>query len=154
MWVHLMDVDVRLATAQDRTALERFYAREGKNFQDLSSRASSTPFGAPLETMFIIAASQDMVLAALKLDIGEDPKVGRIGFVKYFEIEDELESTDLGSKVLSRATEIAEKKGLRALDVLVPESRGDVIALFQQSGFEENCKEVYLRRHFKGSVFQ
>lgn len=149
-----MDVEVRLATAQDRIALERFYAREGKDFQDLSSRASSTPVGAVLETMFIIAAAQDMVVAALKLDIGNDPKFGRIGFVKYFEIEDELESTNLGTEMLNKATEIADKKGLRALDTLIPESRADVIALFQESGYKEHCKEIYLRRQFKGSVFQ
>jgi GNAT superfamily N-acetyltransferase len=148
-----MDIDVRLATAQDRKAIGQFYAREGKSFQDLSSSASSTPVGATIETMFIVAATQDMVVAALKFDIADDPKVGRIGFLKYFEIEDELEDTNLGARMLEKTIEIAEDKGLKALDSLVPESRPNVIKIFQDSGFKEHCREVYLRREFKGSVF-
>lgn len=149
-----MGIDVRLATAQDREAMEQFYAREGRSFQDLSSRVSSTPVGATVETMFIVAAAQDMVVAALKFDIGNDPKIGRIGFLKYFEIEDELETTDLGSRMLQKAIQIAEAKGLKALDSMVPESRSDMIGIFQDSGFEEHCREVYLRRRFRSSIFQ
>ena len=148
-----MDIEVRLATAQDRSALEQFYAREGQNFQRLSARAASTPVGASLETMFIIAATQGAVVAALKLDIGKDPEIGRIGFIKYFEIEDELEQTDLGTRMLDVAISIAEEKNLRALDTLVPESRPDVIGLYQTSGFEERCKEIYLRKTFRFRVF-
>ncbi|RLI58168.1 MAG: hypothetical protein DRO87_04560 [Candidatus Thorarchaeota archaeon] len=148
-----MDIEVRLATAHDRSALEEFYAREGKNFSDLSTRAASTPVGASLETMFIIAVTQGMVVAALKLDIGKDPKIGRVGFVKYFEIEDDLEDTDLGKRMLEETVALAEKKSLRALDSLVPESRPDVIKIYQDSGFEVECKEIYLRRTFRPRVF-
>ena len=129
-----MNIDVRLATAQERTALEEFYAREGQNFQEFSVQAACTPVGAKQETMYIVAVTQDLVVAALKLDIGRDPKLGKIGFIQHFEIEDELEHTDLGLKMLDKVVEIAEDKGLRALDTLVSESRQDVINLYTQSG--------------------
>jgi len=148
-----MDIEVRLATAQERTALEEFYAREGKNFQEFSTQASCTPFGVKQETMFIVAVTQGLVVAALKLDIGRDPKLGKVGFIQHFEIEDELEKTDLGSKMLDKIVQIAEEKGLRALDTLVTESRQDVIGLYTESGFKENRKEVYLRRDFKERIF-
>jgi hypothetical protein len=149
-----MEIDVRLATAQDRKALDQFYAREGKDFQNLTTRSISSPVGAIVETMFVIAATEDMIVAALKLDIGNDPRLGRVGFIKYFEIEDELEQTDLGARMIARTIEIAERKGLKALDTMVPESRQDVISIFGDSGFEEQCREVRLRRLFRTSVFQ
>ena len=148
-----MDIDVRLATAQERTALEEFYAREGQNFQEFSAQAACTPVGAKQETMYVVAVTQDLVVAALKLDIGRDPKLGKIGFIEHFEIEDELEHTDLGLKMLDKIIEIAEKKGLRALDTLVTESRQDVIGLYAESGFKENRREVYLRKDFKERIF-
>ena len=148
-----MDIEVRLATAQERTALEEFYAREGQNFQEFSTQAACTPVGSKQETMFIVAVTQDMVVAALKLDVGRDPRLGKIGFIQHFEIEDELENTDLGSKMLHKIVEIAEEKGLRALDTLVAESRQDVIGLYAEAGFKEDRKEVYLRRNFKERIF-
>lgn len=148
-----MDIEVRLATAQERTALEEFYAREGQNFQEFSTQTACTPVGAKLETMFVVAVTQGLVVAALKLDIGKDPKLGKIGFIQHFEIEDELEDTDLGLQMLNKIVEIAEDKGLRALDTLVSESRQDVIGLYNESGFKENRKEVYLRRDFRARIF-
>jgi hypothetical protein len=149
-----MQIDVRLATAQDRKALDQFYAREGKDFQDLTARSISSPVGAIAETMFVIAVAGDMIVASLKLDVGNDPRMGRVGFIKYFEIEDELEQTDLGTQMIAKTIEIAERKGLGALDTMVPESRQDVIGIFGGSGFEEQCREVHLRRLFRTSVFQ
>jgi len=148
-----MVIDVRLATARDRLALDQFYAREGYSFQKLASQVACTPIGGILETMFIVASTNDSVVAALKLDIGKDPKLGKIGVIQHFEIEDELEDTDLGQKMLSKAVEIAEEKGLRALDTLVSELRGNVINLYAQSGFAEERKEVYLRKDFKARIF-
>jgi GNAT superfamily N-acetyltransferase len=148
-----MVIDVRLATAQDRAALDQFYAREGHSFQKLAAQTACTPVGGILETMFVVASANDMVVAALKLDVGKDPKLGKVGVIQHFEIEDELENTDLGMKMLSKAVEIAEERGLRALDTLVSESRGDVIDLFAQSGFTEERKEVYLRKDFKARLF-
>jgi len=148
-----MDIEVRLATAQERTALEQFYAREGMDFQEFSSQAACTPVGAKKETMFIVAVTKGVVVAALKLDIGIDPKLGKIGFIQHFEIEDELEDTDLGFQMLNKIVEIADEKNLRALDTLVSESRQDVINLYTQSGFMEERKEVYLRRNFRLRVF-
>jgi len=148
-----MDIEVRLATAQERTALEEFYAREGKNFQEFSSQAACTPVGAKKETMFVVAVTKGVVVAALKLDIGKDPKLGKIGFIQHFEIEDELEDTDLGLQMLNKIVEIADDKNLRALDTLVSESRQDVIDLYTKSGFKEDRKEVYLRRDFRLRVF-
>ena len=60
---------------------------------------------------------------------------------------------DLGLKMLNKIIEIAEDKGLRALDTLVTESRTDVIGLFNESGFTENRKEVYLRKNFRERIF-
>ncbi|MCK4565930.1 MAG: hypothetical protein KAU48_01340 [Candidatus Thorarchaeota archaeon] len=148
-----MDIDVRLATAQERTALEEFYAREGKNFQEFSTKAACTPVGTIQETMYVVAVTEAIVVAALKLDVGKDPKLGKVGFIQHFEIEDELEQTDLGLKMLNKIIEIAEDKGLRALDTLVTESRKDVIGLHIESGFKEDRKEVYLRRDFKSRIF-
>jgi ribosomal protein S18 acetylase RimI-like enzyme len=148
-----MVIDVRLATAQDRSALDQFYAREGQSFQKLAAQTACTPVGGILETMFVVASTNDMVVAALKLDIGKDPKLGKIGVIQHFEIEDELEDTDLGMKMLGKAVEIAEEKGLRALDTLVSESRGEVINLYTQSGFSEERKEIYLRKDFKARIF-
>ncbi|MBN2228475.1 MAG: GNAT family N-acetyltransferase [Candidatus Thorarchaeota archaeon] len=148
-----MVIDVKLATAQDRTALDEFYAREGHDFQKLAAQAACTPTSGILETMFIVACTNDMVVAALKLDIGKDPKLGKVGVIQHFEIEDELEGTDLGLTMLKKAIEIAEEKGLRALDTLVSESRNDVINLYTESGFSEKRKEIYLRKDFKPSLF-
>jgi len=148
-----MVIDVRLATAQDRSALDEFYTREGLILQKLASQTACTPVGGVLETMFVVASANDMVIAALKLDIGKDPNLGKVGVIQHFEIEDELENTDLGMKMLTKALEIAEEKGLRALDTLVSEKRGSVINLYTQSGFSEERKEVYLRKNFKARVF-
>ena len=148
-----MDIDVRLATAQERTALEEFYAREGQNFQEFSTQAACTPVGTIQEVMYVVAVTEKMVVAALKLDIGRDPKLGKVGFIQHFEIEDELEHTELGLRMLNKIIEIAEDKGLRALDTLVTESRQDVIGLHIEAGFKENRKEVYLRRDFRARIF-
>ena len=55
--------------------------------------------------------------------------------------------------MIEKIVEIAEEKGLRALDTLVTESRQDVISLYTESGFKENRKEVYLRRDFRARIF-
>jgi hypothetical protein len=149
-----MDIDVRLATAQDRSLIEEFYVREGKNFQQLIQHSSTTPVGASSETMFVIAVTRGMVIAALKLDIARDPSMGRVGFIRYFEIEDELEGTDLGQKMLEKTSEIAENKGLRALDAVFDVSRADLFDLYTESGYREERKEVLLRRDFRPGVFE
>ncbi|TFG97676.1 GNAT family N-acetyltransferase [Candidatus Thorarchaeota archaeon] len=148
-----MDIEVRLATAQERNALEEFYTGEGLNFHEFASQASCTPMGAKQETMFVVAVTQELVVAALKLDIGTVPKLGKIGFIQHFEIDDELEHTDLGLRMLNKIIEIADEKGLIALDTLVTESRQDVIDLYIESGFKENRKEVYLRKDFRARIF-
>jgi hypothetical protein len=148
-----MEIDVRLATAQDRTLIEEFYNREGKNFHQLIAYASSTPVGASNETMFVVAVTMEMVVAALKLDIARDPALGKIGFIKHFEIEDALESTDLGQQMLEKTSEIAEKKGLRALDAVFDAARADLFNLFSESGYIEERKEVYLRKDFGLRIF-
>lgn len=148
-----MSIEVRLANARDRKALAQFYSREGIRFDELASRTSLMPIGVSKETMFIIATSDDTVCAALKLDIGQDVSVGKIGFIQHFEIEDELESTDLGLRMLQKTEEIAEEKGLRTLDAMVTEKRQDVIKLYTDSKFEEHHKEVYLRRNFRSRIF-
>ncbi len=148
-----MEIDVRLATAQDRTLIEEFYNREGKNFHQLIAYASSTPVGASNETMFVVAVTMEMVVAALKLDIARDPALGKIGFIKHFEIEDALESTDLGQQMLEKTSEIAEKKGLRALDAVFDATRADLFNLFSESGYIEERKEVYLRKDFGLRIF-
>ncbi len=148
-----MEIDVRIATAQDRTLIEEFYNREGKNFQQLIAYASSTPVGASIETMFVVAVTMEMVVAALKLDIAKDPGLGKMGFIKHFEIEDALESTDLGYQMLEKTSEIAEKKGLRALDAVFDSVRADLFDLYSESGYVEERKEVCLRKDFGLSVF-
>jgi len=146
-------IEVRLADARDRQALAEFYAREGLRFNELATRTSLMPIGVSKETMFIVAVSSQTVCAALKLDIGSDAKLGKVGYLSYFEVEDELESTDLGLKMLQKTAEIAEKKGLRTLDAMVSEKRQDVIKLYSDSLFEEQHKEVYLRRNFRERMF-
>jgi len=111
------------------------------------------PIGVSKETMFIVAISSDTVCAALKLDIGADAKLGKVGYLTFFEVENELESTDLGLRMLQKTAEIAEEKGLRTLDAMVTEKRQDVIKLYSDSRFEEQHKEVYLRRNFRERMF-
>ena len=149
-----MDIEVRLATAQDRSLIEEFYVREGKNFQRLILHSASTPVGASSETMFVIGVIKGMVVAALKLDIARDPSMGRVGFIRYFEIEDELEKTDLGKKMLEKTNEIAEDKGLRALDAIFDVSRADLFDLYAEAGYIEERKEVFLRKDFRPGVFE
>ncbi|MBE0526305.1 MAG: hypothetical protein IH631_05140 [Candidatus Thorarchaeota archaeon] len=55
--------------------------------------------------------------------------------------------------MLNKIIEIADEKGLIALDTLVTESRQDVIDLYIESGFKENRKEVYLRKDFRARIF-
>jgi hypothetical protein len=148
-----LDIEVRLATAQDRSLIEEFYVREGKNFQQLIQHSASTPIGPSSETMFVVAVIRGMVVAALKLDIAKDPSYGKVGFIRYFEIEDELESTDLGKKMLEKSDEIAEDKGLRALDTVFDISRADLFDLHTESGFKEKRKEIHLRKDFRPGVF-
>ncbi len=148
-----MDIEVRLATAQERTALEQFYAREGYNFQQLTAQAVCTPLGATRETMYVVAVSNEVVLAALKLDIGNDPKIGRVGFIQYFEIEDELEETDLGERMIQKIIRIADDKNLSALDTLLDTSKKEMIELYSESGFVEQRKETYLRKKFRSRIF-
>ncbi|MFW9795114.1 MAG: hypothetical protein ACFFEE_12470, partial [Candidatus Thorarchaeota archaeon] len=109
--------------------------------------------GASIETMFVIAVTRGMVVAALKLDIAKDPALGRVGFIKHFEIEDALESTDLGHRMLEKTGEIAEDKGLRALDAVFDVSRADLFDLYTESGYKEERKEVCLRKDFGLRVF-
>lgn len=146
-----MEIDVRLATAPDRTLIEEFYVREGLNFQQLV--AASTPVGVSIETMYVVAATRGMVIAVLKLDIAKDPALGKVGFIKHFEIEDDFESTDIGSQMLEKASEIAEEKGLRALDAIFDISRTDLIELYSASEFKEERKEIVLRKDFGLRVF-
>jgi GNAT superfamily N-acetyltransferase len=148
-----MDIDVRLATASDRSLIEEFYVREGLNFQQLVAHTSSTPFGVSIETMYVVAVTRGLVVAALKLDIAKDPALGKVGFIKHFEIEDELEGTDLGSQMLERTNEIAEDKGLRALDAVFDLSRTDLMELYTSSEFKEERREVVLRKDFGLRVF-
>jgi hypothetical protein len=148
-----MSIEVRIADALDRQALKEFYSREGLDFQALSSRLTPSASGMAKETMFIVGVTSGMVVAALRLDIGQDPSLGKVGFVQHFEIEDELEKTDLGLRMLQKATEIAEERNLRCLDALISEERSDVIKLFTDSQFNEDHKEVLLRRDFKTRVF-
>lgn len=148
-----MDIEVRLATAQDRTSLEEFYRREGLDFHDLSSRPTISSGGKARETMYIVAVAKGMVIAALKLDVVRDPRHGDIGQILHFEIEDALESTDLGKQMLEETIELAQEKGLRALDAMIREERADVISLFLDSDFNEIHKEVTLRRYFRERIF-
>lgn len=149
-----MEIDVKLASAQDRSLIEEFYIREGMNFQQLTQNARSTPVGASSETMFVIAFTRGMVIAAFRLDIAKDPAMGRVGFIRYFEIEDALEGTDLGVKMLEKAREIAEEKGLRVLDAIFDVERADLFDLYTESGYREERKEVCLRKDFSPGVFE
>ena len=148
-----MAVEVRIADALDRQALKEFYSREGMDFQKLASRLTPSASGMAKETMFIVGVTSEIVVAALRLDIGQDPSLGKIGFVQHFEIENELEKTDLGLKMLEKAIEIAEEKNLRCLDALISEHKTDAIKLFKDSMFDEHHKEVLLRRDFKTRIF-
>ncbi|MHA1939731.1 MAG: GNAT family N-acetyltransferase [Candidatus Thorarchaeota archaeon] len=148
-----MEIDVRLATAQDRASLEEFYKREGLDFHGLSSRQPLSSIGTVRETMYIVAATNDIVVAALKLDVVRDPGLGDIGHILHFEIEDSLESTNLGNRMLGKTIELAQEKGLRALDAVVREERQDVIALYLDSEFNEMRKDVHLRRYFRERIF-
>ncbi|MHA2002650.1 MAG: hypothetical protein ACW960_00970 [Candidatus Thorarchaeota archaeon] len=149
----ILEIDVRLATAQDRASLEEFYKREGLDFHGLSSRQPLSSIGAVRETMYIVAATNDIVVAALKLDVVRDPGLGDIGHILHFEIEDALESTDLGNRMLGKTIELAQEKGLRALDAVVREERADVIALYLDSEFNEMRKDIHLRRYFRERIF-
>jgi len=148
-----MSIEVRIADARDRKALKEFYSREGMDFQTLATRLSPSASGMAKETMVVIGVSSNVVVAALRLDISQDPSLGKIGFVQHFEIEDELEKTDLGLKMLSKVVEIAEERNLSCLDALISQDRKDVIKLFQDSTFDEHHKEVLLRRMFKTRLF-
>ncbi|MCK5237915.1 MAG: hypothetical protein KAR33_00115 [Candidatus Thorarchaeota archaeon] len=148
-----MSVEVRIADALDRQALKEFYSREGMDFQKLASRLTPSASGMAKETMFIVGVTSEIVVAALRLDIGQDPSLGKVGFVQHFEIEDELEKTDLGLKMLEKAIEIAEEKNLRCLDALISEEKADAIKLFKNSMFDEHHREVLLRRDFKTRIF-
>jgi hypothetical protein len=148
-----MEIDVRLATAHDRTALEEFYSREGISFQNLSTRNALLAQGAPKETMYVVAVAGDLVVASLKLDVGKDPSFGLVGHIRHFEIEDELEETILGARMLQKIAKIAEEKGLRALDTIVSKKRADIIKIYLSSGFKENHKEVHLRKDFRPRLF-
>ncbi|MFX1484269.1 MAG: hypothetical protein ACFFCP_13900 [Promethearchaeota archaeon] len=148
-----MDIDVRLATASDRSLIEEFYVREGMNFQKMVTQSSATPVGASIETMFVIAATKSMVVASLKLDVAKDPALGRVGFIKHFEIEDALEDSEIGQRMLEKTSEIAEEKGLRALDAIFDVSRADLFDLYIESGYVEERKEVCLRKDFGHRVF-
>ncbi|RLI61633.1 MAG: hypothetical protein DRO93_03680 [Candidatus Thorarchaeota archaeon] len=149
-----MEIEVRLATAQDRRALDRFYNREGLDFQSLSGTGKLGASRDVKETMYVIAIAADDVVAALKLDIFDDPRIGLTGLIQHFEIEDELERTDLGLRMIQEVVVLAEERGLRALDTVVPEDRRDVISIFEELGFEEFCREVCLRRELRISPFR
>jgi len=148
-----MEIDVRLATAHDRTALEEFYSREGIRFHDLSSRNTLLAQGATKETMYVVAVAGDLIVASLKLDVRKDPSLGLVGHIQHFEIEDALEDTILGTRMLQKIEKIAEEKGFRALDTIVSEKRADIIRIYVSSGFEENHKEVHLRKDFRPRLF-
>ncbi len=148
-----MEINVRLATAHDRTALKEFYSREGIRFHDLSSQNALLTQGATKETMYVVAVAGDQVVASLKLDVKKDPSIGLVGYIQHFEIEDELEETILGTRMLQKIAKIAKEKGLRALDTIVSEKRADIIQVFLSSGFKENHKEVHLRKDFRARLF-
>ena len=148
-----MEIEVRLATAHDRTALDEFYSREGIRFQDLSAQNALLTQGATKETMYVVAVAGELIVASLKLDVGKDPSLGLVGHIRHFEIEDELEETILGTRMLQKIAKIAEEKGLRALDTIVSEKRADLIQIYLSSGFEENHKDVHLRKDFRPRLF-
>ncbi|MBD3407169.1 MAG: GNAT family N-acetyltransferase [Candidatus Lokiarchaeota archaeon] len=148
-----MDIEVRLATARDRQALDRFYSREGLNFQALSIRSPHFSTGSSKETMFIIAVSDEAIIAALKLDVVVDESIGKIGYIQHFEVEDEYEKSDLGEKMMNHLFDIGKKKGLRALDVFVSEDRSEMRSLYNILNFLELGKTIHLRKHFKERPF-
>jgi hypothetical protein len=55
--------------------------------------------------------------------------------------------------MLEKTIELAQEKGLRALDAVVREDRTDVIALYLDSEFNEMRKDVCLRRYFRERIF-
>ncbi|TFG09414.1 GNAT family N-acetyltransferase [Candidatus Thorarchaeota archaeon] len=144
-----MDYIIRLATARDRRALEQFYNREGLDFQGLSLATT----GSMSETMFIIATADDVVGAALKLDIREDSHLGRVGVIRNFEIDDPLESSEIGTALLQKAVSLARERALRALETAVDIDREDVIQLYKDAGFRDEGREVLLRKDFKARIF-
>jgi hypothetical protein len=148
-----MSIEVRLANARDRQALKEFYQREGMDLQNLTSRVTPAASGMAAETMFIVAVSEDMIVAALRLDIGNDPALGKVGFIQHFEVEDSLESTDLGKQMLDKCTEIGKSRNLRCIEALVSEKRQEVINLYLESDFYEDHKEILLRKDFKTRIF-
>ncbi len=148
-----MDVEVRIADARERQALKEFYSREGLNFQTLTSRVTPAASGMASETMFIVGVVETLVVAALRLDIGYDPSLGKVGFIQHFEIEDELESTDLGRRMIERALKVGNERNLSCMEALVPENRRDVVDLYCSSDFEEDHKEVLLRKYLKTRIF-
>jgi hypothetical protein len=148
-----MDIEVRIADARDRQALKEFYSREGMNFQTLTSRVTPAASGMASETMFIVGVAETMVVAALRLDIGNDPSLGKVGFIQHFEIEDELESSDLGKRMIEKSLEVGNQRNLSCIEALVPESRTDVINLYCSSDFSEDHKEVLLRKYLKHRIF-
>ncbi len=148
-----MDIEVRLATAQDRPELERFYNQEGFNFRTLAAR-SPFGFGDIKETMYIVARADGEIIAALKLDIVINTKRELVGIIRHFEIKDQLEDTDLGDKMLEKVGKIAEERGFSAIEYSIDISRKDVIKLLLDNGFIEVCREVRLRRSFRPSPFK
>ncbi len=144
-----MEFDTRLATARDRSALEQFYNREGLDFQGLSlARTASVS-----ETMFIIATADDVVVAALKLDIRGDSRLGKVGVIRNFEIDDPVESSTVGPALLQKAVSLAEERGIRALESAVSTERADVVQLYTDAGFTKEGHEVLLRKDFKARLF-
>ena len=148
-----MSIEVRTATARDRKKLQQFYSREGLSFERIASRTATIPMGTSSETMFIIAVTDDMICAAMKLDIGDSPEIGKIGFIQHFEIEDEFETTGLGERMLLEAENIARERNLRALDTIISEGRPDIIKLYEHADFEAEHTEIYMRRQFRNRVF-
>jgi hypothetical protein len=148
-----MDIEVRIADARDRQALKQFYSREGMNFQTLTSRVTPAASGMASETMFIVGVAETMVVAALRLDIGNDASLGKVGFIQHFEIEDELEASDLGKRMIEKTLEVGNARNLSCMEALVPESRKDVIDLYCSSNFKEDHKEVLLRKYLKSRIF-
>ncbi len=148
-----LPIEVRTATARDRKNLQQFYSREGLSFERIASRTAAIPMGTSSETMFIVAVTDDMVCAAMKLDIGDIPELGKIGFIQHFEIEDELETTDLGERMLLKAENIARERHLRALDTIIADDRPDIIKLYEDADFEAEHTEIYMRRQFRNRIF-
>lgn len=146
----MMNVSVRMADATDREELKDFYSREGQDFEQLMGQRGTFSHS---ETMYIVAETEGMIVAALRLSIGKKPGLGKVGIIQHFEVEDELEQTELGPSMLEEAVRIAKEKGLRALDATVRDERSDVIHLYKQAEFEVEHKETYLRRKFRKRLF-